>query len=190
MSFFSLPSPSRSLPRFFSVLCHFMGKPHWHCCRDCLEWWVAVNGQRWMKLMTVCEPCWNFLWRGPSLTPSESHVLMWVTNALLNHSSVSALKHTYTFEDEKEPFSSKDEIMFICKYNKPALQFKAAWRMFDGWMNHLWYFKLRYKSICVSFSTELKVHIVCYTSIFIIIISISSGDMSSVLLKYFWKILY
>jgi len=51
---------------------------------------------------------------------------------------VPALKHTYTFEDEKEPFSSKDEIMFICKYNKPTFQLKAEGRRrtFDGWINH------------------------------------------------------
>lgn len=134
MSFFSL-----AFLCFFSVLCHFMGKPHWHCCRDCFQWWVAANGQRWMKLMTVCEPCWNFLWRGPSLTPS----------ALLNHSSVSALKHTYTFEDEKEPFTvaQRRELCLSVNITNPLYNSKQHDEpLMDGWIT-FWYFKMMYKTI-------------------------------------------
>ncbi len=37
-------------------------------------------------------------------------------------------------------------------------------------MNHLWYFKSMNKTICISFSMELKAYIVCHTFTFVIII--------------------
>ena len=109
-----------------------MWKPHWHCCRDCLQCWVTVPGQRWMNLMTVCEHLWNFLWRGPSHTESPSHVLLWVINDLLIHSSMSPLEHPYVSDGEKK----REKICLLVNitkrvYNSKRLEERA---MIDRWI--------------------------------------------------------
>lgn len=140
---FSLSSLSLPLsPPLFLCFMSFYGK----ATLALLSWLLAMVGRsEWAEMDEVNDSLWTLL-EFPLKRPQPHSVrkpCAPVSYKCPAKPFISVSSQTYTFEDEKEPFSSKDEIMFICKYNKPALQFKAAWRTFDGWMNHLWYFKSR-----------------------------------------------